>query len=132
MFKGKVKVGNCGSLHGSGYACTYATDVEKIKVAIKIKSDEAKAYKGIEPDVTSQLESGQIQLITPAMFEESLGQVDLPLSQENLHLLGHLVCKETGIAFPVSDLCTIGRDSSCSIMLPGREVSRLHVRVFFS
>ena len=32
------------------------------------------------------------------------------------------------------DNSTIGRDSSCScsIMLPGREVSRLHARVFFS
>ena len=53
----------------------------------------------------------------------------VPASQEDLHLLGYLECKETGITFPVPDLCTIGRDSSCSIMLPGMEVSRLNARV---
>ena len=39
--------------------------------------------------------------------------------------------QKSGSYFPVSDNSTIGRDSSCSIMLPGREVSRLHARVFF-
>ena len=34
--EGQVEVGNGGSLHGSGYACTYATDIEKIKAAIKM------------------------------------------------------------------------------------------------
>ena len=46
-----------------------------------------------------------------------------------ISLLGHLLCKKTGLTFPLSDL-TIGLESSCSIMLPGREVSRLHARVF--
>ena len=55
----------------------------------------------------------------------------VPASQEDLHLLGYLECKETGITLPVPDLCTIGRDSSCSIMLPEREVSMLHARVLW-
>ena len=41
--------------------------------------------------ILKQLESGQVELISPAMFEESVGQGDLPASQENLHLLGHHV-----------------------------------------
>ena len=36
---------------------------------------------------------------------------------------------DLGTSFPVSDQCTIGRVSSCSIMLVGREVSRLHARL---
>ena len=50
------------------------------------------------------------------------------------NMLGYLVCRENGFYFyfPVSDNCTIGSDSSCSFMLPGREVSKLHPRVFFS
>ena len=43
-------------IHCSGYACTYATDVEKIKAAIMMKCDEkAKDTKYIEPHVTKQL-----------------------------------------------------------------------------
>ena len=81
--------------------------------------EKANNVKYIEPVVTNQAESGQVHLITPpVMLEESLGQEDLPESQENLHLLKYLVCKETGITF------------SFSIMLPGREMSRLHSRVF--
>ena len=41
-------------IHGSGYDCTYATDVEKIKAAIMMKCyEKAKDAKCIEPDVTS-------------------------------------------------------------------------------
>ena len=47
--EGKVEVG-----HSSGYDCTYATDVEKIKAAIMMKCyEKAKDAKCIEPDVTS-------------------------------------------------------------------------------
>ena len=43
-------------IHCSGYACTYATDVEKIKAAIMMKCNEkAKDAKYIEPHVTKQL-----------------------------------------------------------------------------
>ena len=48
------------------------------------------------------------------------------------NMLGYLVCRENDFYFPVSDNSTIGSDSSCSFMLPVREVSRLHPRVFFS
>ena len=53
----------------------------------------------------------------------------------NVHptLLGHFVVLDTEAVYPVYDNeCSIGRDSSCSIMLPGKEVSRLHARVHFS
>jgi hypothetical protein len=58
-------------IHCSGYACTYyATDVEKIKAAIMMKCNEkAKGAKYIKPHLTKQLESGLVELITPAMLE---------------------------------------------------------------
>ena len=88
-------------------------------------------------------------LVPSAMFEENDSQVALITREENQklstdmleenaalttqkqsqNLLGHLVSQESGFYFPVPDNSTIGRDS---IMLPGREVSRLHARVFFS
>jgi len=143
------------ALLNSGYACTFATDVQRIKAAMDIECEEkVKAATNIEP-VEKQHESGHV-LVSPAMFEESVGQAALATSEENqklasdmlekniasaqatlttkkenLNMLGYLVSQETGFYFPVSDNSTIGRDSSCSIMLPGREVSRLHARVFF-
>ena len=123
MEEGVVGFGNGVTLLDSGYACSDPKDVESIEAAIKMKCDEkAKDAEDIEP-----VESGQVELIAQAMFEDKA----LSRGEKGLHLLGHLVCNETGITFPVSDLCTIGRDSSCSIMLTGREVSRLHTRVFF-
>jgi hypothetical protein len=62
--------------------------------------EKANNFEYIEPVVTNQAESGQVHLITPrVMLEESLGQEDLPESQENLHLLKYLVCKVTGGLF---------------------------------
>merc|ERR1719470_513801 len=71
------------------------------------------------------------QKLSPDMFEENAAQAALTTQKENLNLLGHLVSQESGFYFPVSDNTTVGRDSSCSIMLPGREVSRLHARLFY-
>ena len=62
-------------------------------------------------------------------LQKQAGQVKIVPSEVNQTLLGHLVSSDLGTSFPVSDLCTIGRVSSCSIMLEGREVSRLHARL---
>jgi hypothetical protein len=57
---------------------------------------------------------------------------EIMLSVGAKNMLGYLVCRENDFYFPVSDNSTIGSDSSCSFMLPVREVSRLQPRVFFS
>ena len=41
---GDVEVGQSGYLHGSGYACTYSTDVDNIKAAIQMRCDEKAKY----------------------------------------------------------------------------------------
>ena len=41
---GNVEVGQSGYLHGTGYACTYATDVDNIKAAIQMRCDEKAKY----------------------------------------------------------------------------------------
>ena len=48
-------------------------------------------------------------------------QDDLPTNEENLQLHRHLVCNELSFTFPMPDICTTVRDSSCSILMLDRE-----------
>jgi len=123
----------------SGYVCSFATDIEKIKAAKKTSTagEDHPRLVTLDTQYQTQRGTGQVQLVTPAMFEEvacqalqkPAGQVKIVPSEVKQTLLGHLVSSDLGTSFPVSDQCTIGRVSSCSIMLEGREVSRLHARV---
>jgi len=117
-------------LFNAGFVCTYAEDVANIKAALEKECDEmvtpvensgkVAEHKLMNPD--------KIELISPAMFE------NMPSYQMAMggKVLGHLVSIETEVAFSVEDQCTIGRDPFCSIVLSGKEVSRLHARVLSS
>jgi len=122
-----------------GFVCSFAADIKRIKAA-KTAAAAGKEQSGLNT-LDSETPSGtcQVQLVSPAMYEEvacqelqePAGQVTIVPSEDNQSLLGHLqlVSSDAGCSFPVTNLCTIGRDSSCSITLPGREVSRLHAMV---
>jgi len=117
-----------------GFVCSFAADIKRIKAA-----NTAAAAGKEQSDSETPSGSCQVQLVSPAMYEEvacqelqePAGQVTIVPSEDNQSLLGHLqlVSSDAGCSFPVTNLCTIGRDSSCSITLPGREVSRLHAMV---
>jgi len=119
-------------LFNAGFVCTYAEDVANIKAALEKECDKiVTPIEKIGKDVENKImNSDKIELISPAMFEKA------PPSEMAMNLdgkvLGHLVSIETEVAFPVEDQCTIGRDPFCSLVLPGKEVSRLHARVLSS
>lgn len=116
-------------LFNAGFVCTYAEDVANIKAALEKECDETVTpieksgkvaeHKFVNPD--------KIELISPAMFEN----VPFEMAMGGKPL-GHLVSIETEVAFSVEDQCTIGRDPFSSIVLSGKEVSRLHARILSS
>ena len=70
------------ALLNSGYACTFATDVQKIKAAMDIECEE-KVKIAINTDpVEKQPESGHV-LVPPAMFEENDSQAALITREKN-------------------------------------------------
>ena len=111
-------------LYDAGFVCTFSADVENIKAALEKKQDD---------EVGSGDKNKQVlELISPAMFEKDVSQEPAILKVRDPNALGHFVSLDTGISYSVFDKSTIGRDTSCSIMVPGKEVSRLHARVLSS
>jgi len=110
-------------LYEAGFVCTFSADVENIKAALEKKQDD---------ETGSGKKNKEVELISPAMFEKAVSQEPSNEEERESHVLGHLVSTVTEVTYPVFDKSTIGRDTSCSITLPGKEVSRLHARVLCS
>merc|ERR1712142_1310221 len=113
----------------AGFVCAFAADVENIKAALEREGEEKVETVGKD---TEESKSSKVQLLSPAMFETDAIQEPTLIKDVNIDSLGHFVSVDTDVVYPVFDKCTIGRDTSCSIVLPGKEVSRLHARVLGS
>jgi len=113
-------------LYEAGFVCSFAADVENIKAALEKKQDD-------EVGSGSGKKNKEVELISPAMFENSVSQEPTNgKDRRDGHVLGHLVSTVTEMTYPVFDKSIIGRDTTCSIILPGKEVSRLHARIMCS
>merc|ERR1740137_70443 len=75
----------------AGFVCSFAADVENLKITIKKDSDEMTlaTEKSKEGEVDQQSEYEKVQLFTPAMFEETASQAAPPVSEGPPTLLGH-------------------------------------------
>jgi len=135
--KSDIKDGNLGgvSFIDSGFVCSFAADIAKIKETNTKVEKQGDEHDDLDADTS------KIHLISPAMFEEVAAEmVPVDLAPDVLHLdgiclsedkkvLGQLLSTDSGRIYPVTDQSTIGRSSVCSIMVSGREVSRVHARV---
>jgi len=107
-------------LYEAGFVCSFSADVDNIKLAREKKPDD---------EAGTGKKNKEVELISPAMFEKPASQELSNGKDRDGHVLGHLVSTITEMTYPVFNKSTIGRDTACSITLPGKEVSRLHARV---
>ena len=70
------------ALLNSGYACTFATDVQKIKAAMGIECEEKVKIATNTDPVEKKTESGHV-LVPPALFEENDSQAALITREKN-------------------------------------------------
>merc|ERR1719369_1436131 len=89
--------------------------------------------------ITQPVAPSKVQLISPAMFEDASAvfrelsdNAEDSQNEEAHSILGYLKDAVKECSYPVRDQCTIGRDSSCAVVVEGREVSRLHAKVVYS
>ena len=115
-------------LNDHGLACSYALDLKKVRESLVNRFGDR--CEGLDIGNKGKQEAQEDELVFADMSIQEKKPLENEESDGNRNALGKLLGCKCGKVFKVVENCTIGRDNSCTVVLPSKEVSRVHCRIF--